>query len=272
MLIDLADRVGVPFAVISDETKAAISARLDPGLEAANPLDAWGTGADFVPHFTQCLGDLLSDPEAALGLFSADIRDSYYLHRGFADAALAAAGGSNKLVAVATNYTQVRHDRLALELTLAGVPVLDGTANALAAVRGAFAYRDFLARPDRPAAVRPAPAIARLSACGWPPRLLARSTRRRVWLCCKPGASRRSRTSSSRTRRRRGARGATLGFPLVCKTAEGALHKSDVGGVRLGFADEQSLLAAYRDMAGRLGPRAVIAPMVAARRRTMRSA
>ena len=156
LLIDLADRAGVPFAAISEETKASIAARLEPGLEAANPLDAWGTGADFVATFTNGLGDLLADPEAALGLFSADIRDGYYLHRGFADAALAAARESDKIVAVATNYTQVRHDALALELTLAGIPVLDGTANALAAVRGALSYRDFRARPDDPPPLPPA--------------------------------------------------------------------------------------------------------------------
>ena len=105
MLIDLADRAGVRFAEISEETKAAVAGRLDPGLEAANPLDAWGTGVNFVPHFTHCLNDLLADRDAALGLFSADIRDDYYLHRGFADAALAAARASDKLVVMATNYT-----------------------------------------------------------------------------------------------------------------------------------------------------------------------
>ena len=63
LMIDLADRANVPFAAISNETKAAIAARLEPGLEAANPLDAWGTGVDFVPHFARCLGDLLADPE-----------------------------------------------------------------------------------------------------------------------------------------------------------------------------------------------------------------
>ena len=59
---------------------------------------------------------------------------------------------------MATNYTQVRHDALALELTLAGVPVLDGTTNALAAIGGAFAYRDFQARPFDPP---PSPPAAR---------------------------------------------------------------------------------------------------------------
>ena len=40
MIIDLADRAAVPFADIGNGTKETIAARLDPGLEAANPLDA----------------------------------------------------------------------------------------------------------------------------------------------------------------------------------------------------------------------------------------
>jgi acetate---CoA ligase (ADP-forming) len=263
LMIDLAERANIPFAAISQETRAAIAARLDPGLEAANPLDAWGTGADFVAHFTHCLGDLLADPQAALGLFNADIRDGYYLHRGFADAALAAARTSDKLVAVATNYTQVRHDALALELTLAGVPVLDGTANALAAIAGAFAWRDFQARPADPppsppaeraddreclrarlrtqaGALDEAASLSLLEAWGAPviPHIVVASFDE-------------AREAALR-----------LGYPVACKTAEpGVLHKSDVGGVKLGLADEQALRDACSDLSARLGPRALIAPM-----------
>lgn len=54
-----------------------------------------------------------------------------------------------------------------------------------------------------------------------------------------------------------------LGFPVVAKTAErGAYHKSDQDGVRLGLADESAVAAAYRDLAARIGPRVLIAPMV----------
>ena len=56
---------------------------------------------------------------------------------------------------------------------------------------------------------------------------------------------------------------AATGFPLVLKTAQpGIEHKSDVGGVNLNILDEAQLLAAYSDMAKRLGPQAMIAPMV----------
>ena len=263
LMIDLADRAGVPFAEISPQTKAAIAARLDPGLEAANPLDAWGTGADFVAHFTHCLGDLLADPEAALGLFNADLRDGYYLHRGFANAALAAARASDKLVAVATNYTQVRHDALALELTRAGVPVLDGTTNALAAIAGAFAWRDFQTRPTDPP---PSPPASRA----------ADRQHIRARLRAEPGALDESASLSLleawgapviphiavATFDEARLAAAQLGYPVVCKTAEPSiLHKSDVGGVKLGLADEQALRDAYADLSARLGPRTLIAPV-----------
>jgi acetate---CoA ligase (ADP-forming) len=263
LLIDLADRADVPFASISNETRASIAARLEPGLEPANPLDAWGTGADFVATFTNSLGDLLADPEAALGLFSADIRDGNYLHRGFADAALAAASESDKIVAVATNYTQVRHDALALELTLAGIPVLDGTANALAAVRGALSYRDFRARPDDPPPMPPAAraadrqaARARLREAAGPLDEAASLSLLEAWGL--PAIPHVVVESPAEAR----LAGAKLGYPLACKTAtSGILHKSDDGGVRLDLANNEALLEAYRDLAGRLGPRALIAPM-----------
>ena len=154
MIIDLADRAEVPFAAITQTTAATIAAHLDPGLEPTNPLDAWGTGAEFVAQMTACFGALVDDPAAALGVFCADIRDNYYLSEGFAAATLAVAKRTDKPIALATNYTQVRHDSLALQLSEAGVPVLDGTWNALVAVRGALAHRDFVQRPMDPPPVQ----------------------------------------------------------------------------------------------------------------------
>jgi acyl-CoA synthetase (NDP forming) len=53
-----------------------------------------------------------------------------------------------------------------------------------------------------------------------------------------------------------------VGFPVALKTAmPGILHKSDVGGVRLGLADEAAVAAAYRDLSARLGPRALVMAM-----------
>jgi acyl-CoA synthetase (NDP forming) len=258
MLIDLADAARVPFAKLAVATQARIAARLDPGLAAENPLDAWGTGRDFVQTFTDCFAALVEDDNAALGLFCADIRDGYYLHEGYAAAARAVAAATTKPIVMATNYTQVRHDALALALTEAGVPVLDGTHNALVAIRAALAHRDFLARPDDPLpsatnapSVRAAVAEARgalgehaaldlLAACGIP------VPRHRVVADAAAAVD---------------AAG-SLGFPVAAKTAmPGIHHKSEVGGVHLNLRDANAVGAAYADLAARLGPEVTIAAM-----------
>ena len=58
---DLADEVGVPFAQLSDATKARLEALLDPGLLATNPLDVWGTGAGTRELFAGSLAALADD-------------------------------------------------------------------------------------------------------------------------------------------------------------------------------------------------------------------
>ena len=56
---------------------------------------------------------------------------------------------------------------------------------------------------------------------------------------------------------------AALDYPLVLKTAKpGILHKTDCGGVLLGIETVEQLSGAYADLALRLGPRAIVAPMV----------
>jgi acetate---CoA ligase (ADP-forming) len=58
------------------------------------------------------------------------------------------------------------------------------------------------------------------------------------------------------------AAAARVGWPVVLKTAApGVAHKSEVGGVRLGLDGPERLAAAYTDLAGRLGPRVLVAAM-----------
>jgi acyl-CoA synthetase (NDP forming) len=261
MIIDLADRAEVPFAVITQTTAATIAAHLDPGLEPTNPLDAWGTGAEFVAQMTACFGALVDDPAAAVGVFCADIRDNYYLSEGFAAATLAVAKRTDKPIALATNYTQVRHDSLALRLSEAGVPVLDGTWNALVAVRGALAHRDFVQRPMDP-----------------PPVQVDNDAKRHVREALRAGAVVDEPASLAllaawglpivpydmvQTEADAIMAADRLGWPVALKTAApGILHKSDVGGVKLEIRDETALASAYRDIASRLGPRVLVARMV----------
>jgi acyl-CoA synthetase (NDP forming) len=49
-----------------------------------------------------------------------------------------------------------------------------------------------------------------------------------------------------------------LGYPLALKTASGFAHKSDIGGVLLGLADEPALAEAYAHLAMSHGPRVLV--------------
>jgi acyl-CoA synthetase (NDP forming) len=262
MLIDLAQRVGVAFAPIADSTKQAIATRLDPGLVPSNPLDAWGTGADFANAFEDCFRALLADDNAALGVFANDIRDGFYLSDGFAAAAAAVAATTTKPVAFLTNYTQLRHDGIALRLTEAGAPVLDGTMNGLVAIRGALAHRDFLAgRLIRAGAFtffrRRAPACGRCARQfddADEPQGLALLRAYGIPVAAHHVVDNENDAVAAARR---------LGYPVVLKTAmPGILHKTEHSGVHLDLADDAALESAWRDLERRLGPRAIVARRV----------
>ncbi len=71
--------------------------------------------------------------------------------------------------------------------------------------------------------------------------------------------------ASSRARRLRSRPRDATGYPVVLKTAKRGLdHKSDQQGIHLGLADEAAVAAAYRDLAKRIDPRVLVAPMIEA--------
>jgi acetate---CoA ligase (ADP-forming) len=259
LIVDAAADVGVPFASIGAETSQILRDNLDPGLEPINPLDAWGTGREFEQVFEACLTALLNDPDSALGMFVCDLSDELDLHAAYAAVCEAVARSSRKLLLVMTNYSAWSHRRHAVRLCRAGIPVLDGTAPSLRAIKHALAYRDFLCRP-RSSAV---PGTAcNVRAAHWRGVLGSRTTPLSeqegyalladYGIAVPPHAVVNSREEALEAARR-------IGFPLVLKTAKpGVLHKSDVGGVLLGIADESELVAAYEDLSGRLGARVLI--------------
>lgn len=261
MLVDLAQPLGVRLAAIGATTKERLAGRLEPGLEAYNPLDAWGTGRDFVSIFTECLSALMDDPDVALGILFADIRDHYYVSEGFAQACLDVAGRTIKPVALATNFSAVRHDSLAFRLSRAGIPVLDGTVPALKAARHAMAYRDFLARP----AITP-PAVPGAVRRAWRIRLdhgAALDERDALALLADYGiATPSTRVVESVDEAVAAAR--TISGAVALKTAEAHVrHKTEVAGVRLGLIGDEEVRAAYLDLCRRLGPRVLVQRMTA---------
>lgn len=261
MVTDLAHEYGVPFAKINEETKAKLAARLDYGLEARNPLDAWGTGQDFIGIFRDCIQALHDDPDTAVLVHFSDIRTGYYIHDGFLEAhrQIVARGSATKPVVVSTSYTQLRHDTIVGEFDALGIPVIDGSISSLKSVRHMLQHRDFLARGAMAAPTPPAGVRER-----WRKRLSesrALDEAEGLALFQDYGiATVPHRVVDSADAAAKAA--AALGFPVVLKTAaEGILHKTDADGVRLKLADVAAVKAAYADVAGRLGPRVLVAAM-----------
>lgn len=260
MVVDLAAAAGVRFASISEATADQLQLHLDSGLHPENPLDVWGSGRDFELHVEACMDALLADPDAAIGMLFQDVRDGSYVAKGFTDALISASRKTAKPVAVATNYSAVSHRALALAVTEAGVPVIDGTQEALNAVRNLLSFRDRRAR--RVSYLPPVCADRRER---WRARLgQARPLDEAEGLALladygiRTAMSRKADTAEAAL-----AAAQDIGFPVALKTAmPGIQHKSDQGGVKLGLADAQSFQSAYADMAERLGPEVVVAEMV----------
>ena len=235
LLVDLAADLGVPFARISGRRPPTGSKHaLDPGLEAANPLDAWGTGIDADRIFVECFRALHDDPDTAALAFVVDMTRQGEPHdEGYLQVAREVFAQTTKPFCILSNLASaVANDEAGL-VRDAGIPVLEGTASGLAALRHLLAYRDQRALPP----VVPSQPVAADVRERWRARLasggevteleaLALLTDYGV-----PTTEARGATSIE------GAMAAAeeLGWPVAMKTAApGVQHKSDVGGVVLG--------------------------------------
>jgi acyl-CoA synthetase (NDP forming) len=260
LLVDLASEQGVKFARINADTTAKLASRLDYGLDPINPLDAWGTGHDYEAIFTDCLTALAEDPDTAVAGMFVEPRDGYYLSDGYGRLLLAVAERSAKPIILTTNMASNGADELCRRLVRAGVPVLLGAAPTLRVLRLAFARRDWQAlAPMQP------PAVPLELRAKWAPRLKTGATldeAEGLTLFADYGVPvLPHRIVDNGVAAVAAAR--ALGFPVALKTAmPGILHKSDVGGVKLGLADVGAVVAAWDDLAARLGPRAIVMPMV----------
>ena len=264
LLVDVAHDLGVPLAQIDDATRTRIQAALDPGLEAANPLDAWGTGIDQDPIFVECLRALHDDPDTAAVAFAVDLtRQGQPYEDGYLQVALDVFASTTKPFCVLSNLASAVAIEEAALLRDAGIPVLEGTASGLTALGMLLRHRDASAAP---ASQTPAP-VAPEVRDRWRARLAeggAFSELEGLRMLADYGVPV-IETREAATVDDAAAAAAALGYPVAMKTAApGVQHKSDVDGVKLGLANEDAVRGAYDDLAARLGPQVVVAPMAPA--------
>ncbi|MGH6954181.1 MAG: acetate--CoA ligase family protein, partial [Alphaproteobacteria bacterium] len=259
LLADDADELGVPWARIGAETKRRLAERLSYGLPAINPVDAWGGEPDWPDVFRDCFSAVVNDPDTAIGMLISDIGAGDSFADKLAKVCQDVAAATTKPVVAGTYTSRQFYPRYINELSRSGIPVLDGGRTSLLAIRHALAYRDHRARAAEP----PPPAPDRATAERWRRRLgaVAALDEAESFAMLEdfgiPVAASRPAASLDEAL----AAAAALGYPAALKTAAGVVHKSDRIGVRLGLGDERALAAAYRDLAGRLGPRVLVAAM-----------
>jgi len=263
LLIDLAHDAQLPLTALDAHTTERLTALLDPGLPAVNPLDGWSTGgAQYDATMQQCFSALMSDPGAALGAVIHDRSASGGIYPGYVNYLRAGHAASGKPAFLVANRQGTGADPLVVATTREGFPVLDGVHAFLRGAKCLLEYRDQAARQ---AEALYASAPAALNA--WRARLRGGTT---LDECTALQLLREFQLPASPahlvdTPAALLAAARALQYPLVLKTAApGILHKSDQDGVRLRIQDEPELISAYQDLARRLGPRALVAPMVMA--------
>lgn len=258
LMADAAEAVGLPFAALSDDTRARLSPLLADGLEATNPLDVWGTGADTEALFTGCMQALADDPAVGVVALAIDLVEEYDHDEAYPRSMEAMLGHTDKPLVVMSHVANAVDQRTAARLRAVGVPVLEGTYS------GAVALRHLLAHAARPPAPEP-PVVDVERAARWRARLGqgpldgVETSELLADYGIAVAPVRRAASLDAAL-----AAADEVGYPLVLKTDEAGIdHKWDVGGVRLGLADADAVRAAYDDLATRLGPRVVVQHQVA---------
>jgi acyl-CoA synthetase (NDP forming) len=253
LLIDTAHRVGVSLPDLDESTAKRVGAVLDPGLEAANPVDAWGTGRDAEDVFVECLDALAEDPGIGAVAFCVDLTAEEKPDYAYSDAAFTVSARTEKPLAVLANLTSTVDPVQAGRLRDGGVPVLEGTETGLRALGHLLDHwrhrpsMDRAARLTMPSDPGPglegeAGALRLLDAYGIPVPALEVIDDEGGLL---DAAGR-------------------VGYPIVLKTASPIGHKADVGGVVVDIGDESRLHDAYREMSSRLGGKVIVAELVPA--------
>lgn len=247
---DVAESLGVPFAPLSEGTVKRLGGLLDPGLEPTNPLDVWGAGHDPESLFADCLVALADDDEVDVVALAVDLVPEYDGDESFPRALDRLVAATDKPVVVLSNLAAAVDQPLATALRQKGIPVLEGTRSGLRALGH---LRDQAVRPAR----GETPAVDEERQRRWT-GLLSRGDADALELLRDYGVPVVD-TCLVDDEVAAVAVAETLGWPVVLKTATPEVrHKLDVGGVRLGLTDAQSIRTAYADLAGRLGPRVVV--------------
>jgi acetyltransferase len=218
-------------AQLTESTLKELSAILPPSAALHNPVDMLASASPET--YAACLSLLLADPgvDAALVILPPP---PMFKAQDVAERLVKVISQSDKAVVVALMGSTLVHEA-ANTFEDAGVPFYPFPERAVSAL-GALVRRAELLQRETQTAPSPASFPAP------PANFSAESLLEHYQIPVAPVRLARSEAEAAAIARE-------LGYPLVMKVASpDILHKSDVGGVRLGIQDLPSLLAAYAQM------------------------
>lgn len=245
LIVDVAEPLGLSFAPLSPATVERLDGLLDPGIEAANPLDYWGDGTDIM---ADALLALASDEHVGTVVMATNLPDGQEFTQACSVALANTFAGTNKPVVLMGNVANTMSPAECARHRAAGIPVLMGTETALRALRHFTQHHERLAAPDHgtPATASAVPAavterwLQRLQAAAQ-----AQTSVQDFDLLRDFGVSVPASLSTADLAQALAFAGAN-GYPLVAKIdSPDIAHKSDRGGVILGIHNEGALREAF---------------------------
>lgn len=237
MAFDFADDIALPIADISDTTRARLAELLPAGMEIDNPLDVGTTGFAKGDIFGLTTAAMLADP-AVGGVLLPMAGGGPSQQRAKADAIVPEALQSAKPVVVAiTGGESVLDPDFLAAMIASETPLFRSPERAMRAFASVRSYAAALRGVgDRTPA---ATGVSGWDEPGVKPEYVGKDFLRRIGVRVPDG--RLARTVDDAVEVARG-----IGFPIVLKAQAATLsHKSDIGGVVLGLADEATLRAGW---------------------------
>jgi acetyltransferase len=246
---DVAADLGVQLPPLADTTAGRLAEVLPDFAGATNPLDGTGAIYDDPEIFPRLLRPLLEDPGIDVAAVNLDFafvpkEGMDTPRRRFVPAIVELAPSLQKPLIVFTSKAGSGIDpAIAASLRAVGVPLLDGTEEALAAIRNLARHRAFQAADAEPGAGRASDAVVPVDLpSGILDQVESFRLLERFGIPVAQLERARSEDEAVEVAQR-------LGYPVVLKVDSPVItHKSDVGGVVLDLRSPDAVRDAYRSV------------------------
>jgi acyl-CoA synthetase (NDP forming) len=247
LVADALEPRGFTFAPLGEDTVRRVQSLLPSYVTVTNPLDITAGLPDDT--FGEVLATVGRDPRVDVVVVPLTMASAGRGSTRAAEVARAARQSTKPLVVCWPGGGLVRQGFRVLDE--AGVPLFSTVSSCAAALGAALAFRAVRARPPRRAPV--VPVVAVQDGAGPVPWDTARTLLARAGLTLAPEVIVRDETEARRT-------APELRYPVAVKVL-GPLHRTDVGGVRLGVSTPEELVAAVREIRA-LGEACLVQPMI----------